>query len=70
MEIIQKAKENKYVLKVVVLGDVAVGKSNIIRKIMGQEFQEIESTVGVEFTYLDVPKIDENLIIQIWDTCK
>ena len=29
---IQKVKENKFILKMVVLGDVGVGKSNIKKK--------------------------------------
>lgn len=75
MEIFQKVKENKYILKVVVLGDVGVGKSNIIRRILGDPFQELEATVGVEFAFIDLPNIDpENtstaLTIQLWDTCK
>ena len=75
MEIFQKVKENKYILKVVVLGDVGVGKSNIIRRILGDNFQELEATVGVEFAFIDLPNIDpENtstaLTIQLWDTCK
>ena len=75
MEMIQKVKENKFILKMVVLGDVGVGKSNIIRRIMGQNFQELEATVGVEFTYIDVEDVDPKdpskvLSIQIWDTCK
>jgi GTPase SAR1 family protein len=58
----------------VVLGDVNVGKSNIIRRILGEEFQELEATIGVEFGYYNVPDIDPddpniNLNIQIWDTC-
>ena len=74
MEMFQKAKENKFILKMVVLGDVGVGKSNIIRRIMNQDFQELEATVGVEFTYVDVSDVDPNdpskvLSIQIWDTC-
>ena len=74
MEIYQKVKENKYILKVVVLGDVNVGKSNIIRRILGESFQELEATVGVEFAFIDLPNIDpENsdiaLTIQLWDTC-
>ena len=41
---------------------------------MGQNFQELEATVGVEFTYIDVDDVDPNdpskvLSIQIWDTC-
>lgn len=57
-----------------VLGDVNVGKSNIIRRLLNQDFRELEATVGVEFGYIDVPNIDpENsnvtLSVQIWDTC-
>ena len=74
MEMIDKyKKENKYILKMVVLGDVGVGKSNIIRRIMGQDFQELEATVGVEFTFIDIDNIDKDnpqtkISIQIWDT--
>ena len=58
----------------VVLGDVNVGKSNIIRRLLGHEFQELEATVGVEFGFIDVKDADPDdpnvvLSIQIWDTC-
>ena len=74
MELYNKVEEHKNVLKVVVLGDVNVGKSNIIRRILGEEFQELEATVGVEYTYIDVQNVDPNnpqlsISIQIWDTC-
>lgn len=76
MEILEKyQKENKYIFKMVVLGDVGVGKSNIIRRIIDQEFCELEATIGVEFTFVDIDHIDEKdpsivISIQIWDTCK
>ena len=59
----------------VVLGDINVGKSNLIRRILGQDFQELEATIGVEFGYYDVNDIDPEepsvkLNLQIWDTCK
>ena len=74
MELYKKVEEHKNVLKVVVLGDVNVGKSNIIRRILGEEFQELEATVGVEYTYIDVQNVDPNnpqlsISIQICDTC-
>ena len=75
MEMYQKVKENKYILKVVVLGDVGVGKTNIIRRILNKDYNKIEETVGVEFTFIDIADIDPDnpdikLTIQIWDTCK
>lgn len=68
------AKSIYFVILVVVLGDVNVGKSNIIRRILGQEFEELEATIGVEFGYYDVDNIDPEdpsvkLNLQIWDTC-
>jgi GTPase SAR1 family protein len=74
MEIYRKVKEHKYVLKMVVLGDVGVGKTNIIRRILNKEDCNTEETIGVEFTFIDIEKIDpENpnikITIQIWDTC-
>ena len=54
MEIYQKVKEHKYVLKMVVLGDVGVGKTNIIRRILNKEDCNTEETIGVEFTFIDI----------------
>ena len=75
MEIYQKVKEHKYVLKMIVLGDIGVGKTHIIRRILNQDYSKQEETVGVEFAFLDIPDIDPmnpdiKLSIQIWDTCK
>ena len=71
----QKVKENKYILKMRVLGDVGVGKTNIIRRILNQEYNKQEETVGVEFAFLDISDVDPDnpdikITIQIWDTCK
>ena len=75
MEIYQKVKEHKYVLKMIVLGDVGVGKTNIIRRILNQTNYKLEETVGVEFTFIDIFDVDPDnpdikLTIQIWGTCK
>ncbi len=66
-------KKKKYMIKVVMLGDINVGKTNIIRRLLGQEFQEYEATVGVEFGFLEARDIDKDdpsvsLSIQLWDT--
>ncbi len=68
-----KKDENNLLSKIVVIGDVNVGKTNIIRRIMGEEFKEMEATIGVEFMYLNIKDIDKDdpnktLSIQIWDT--
>ena len=75
MEITRDYKEddNNLLIKIVVIGDANVGKTNIIRRIMGEDFREMEATIGVEFMYLNIKNIDKDdpsksLSIQIWDT--
>ena len=61
----------------VVIGDISVGKTNIIKRIMGDEFVPCQATIGVDFTYVENQVKDEEnpnkinkLSLQIWDTCK
>ena len=68
-----KKDDNNLLSKIVVIGDANVGKTNIIRRIMGEDFREMEATIGVEFMYLNIKDIDKDdptksLSIQIWDT--
>ena len=61
--------KNKYII-VVVLGDVSVGKTNLILRIIGEDFVPTQATIGTEFKFRNI-NVDENKIqIQIWDTCK
>ena len=55
--------------KLILLGDSAVGKTNILSKYLRDEFdQNSKSTVGVEFSTRNI-KIDSYIIkVQIWDT--
>ena len=62
---------------VVVIGDISVGKTNIIKRIMGDEFVPCQATIGVDFTYVENQVKDEEdpkklnkISLQIWDTCK
>ncbi|XP_078444180.1 ras-related protein RABA6b-like [Wolffia australiana] len=58
-----------YLFKAVLVGDAAVGKSNLLWRIAGGEFRlDSKPTIGVEFAYRDV-KVGPNLIkAQLWDT--
>ena len=58
-----------YLLKYIIIGDSAVGKSNILTQYIYEKFsEEFQSTLGVEFASKNV--IIDNIIyrIQIWDT--
>lgn len=68
----ESPKERKgmdYVFKMVVIGDSAVGKSQLLSRFSKNEFSaDIRATVGVEFQTKTV-RIDEKLVkTQIWDT--
>ena len=68
-----KSDENNLLSKVVIIGDTNVGKTNIIRRIIGEDFREMEATIGVEFMYVNIKEIDKEdpnktMSIQIWDT--
>ena len=42
-----KKDQNNLRIKIVVIGDVNVGKTNIIRRIIEEDFKEMEATIGV-----------------------
>ena len=58
-----------YLFKTVLVGDSAVGKSNLLWRIAGGEFRlDSKPTIGVEFAYRDV-KVGGSLVkAQLWDT--
>ncbi len=57
------------------MGDISVGKTNIIKRLIGEEFKEYEATIGVDFSEYLISNVDKDdpdviLSVQIWDTCK
>jgi len=63
------SSEHDHLYKLAVIGDSAVGKTNIISRFVDNEFRlDSKSTIGVEFGHIDV-NIDSKIIkLQIWDT--
>lgn len=58
-----------YVFKVVVIGDSAVGKTQILSRFTKNEFCfDSKSTIGVEFQTRTVPIKNKVIKAQIWDT--
>jgi len=58
-----------YSLKLVLVGDSRVGKSQLSRAFMDKEFKtETQVTVGIEFTTMSLPFEKSVIHAQIWDT--
>jgi len=58
-----------YLLKIVVIGDSAVGKTNIIKRFESDDFNpNSRSTVGFEFISKEINIMDKRIKLQIWDT--
>ena len=63
--------DDKYdiLLKLVMIGDSGVGKTNILSRYINNEFSlTTKSTVGVEFGSKLIKKNDKIIQLQIWDT--
>uniref|UniRef100_A0A336MPQ4 CSON004383 protein n=1 Tax=Culicoides sonorensis TaxID=179676 RepID=A0A336MPQ4_CULSO len=60
---------NKLSLKVLVLGDVAVGKSSLANRYVNQTFSfEYKVTIGADFFLKQLQIGDNSITLQIWDT--
>ncbi len=58
-----------YLLKIVMVGDTSVGKSNLLSRYVLNEFCEnSKSTIGVDFVTKDLLINDKMVKAQIWDT--
>ena len=58
-----------YLLKYIIIGDAAVGKSNLLlRYAHGQFKPEYQLTIGVEFGAKNIKISNKTFRIQIWDT--
>ena len=58
------------ILKILVLGDSAVGKTSLSLQYVENYFPESYiSTVGVEYKNKPVKLNNTNILLQIWDTC-
>lgn len=65
----KKKDDSEIQLKIVLVGDSGVGKSNIISKFTKNEFNfQSKTTIGVEFATKVVNVEDKSIKVQIWDT--
>ena len=63
------APQYDYLLKYIIIGDAAVGKSNLLLRYVNEEFKnDYQATIGVEFASKAVTLRDKIYRIQLWDT--
>ena len=59
---------SRYIFKIVLIGDGAVGKTSIRRRYMGGGFKtDFLATMGADFAYLKINIDDHEIEWQIWD---
>ncbi|XP_077253148.1 ras-related protein RABA6b-like [Tasmannia lanceolata] len=62
-------EECDYLFKTVLIGDSAVGKSNLLSRFARDEFRlDSKPTIGVEFAYRNIKVGDKLIKTQLWDT--
>ncbi|KAL8474705.1 hypothetical protein ACS0TY_030514 [Phlomoides rotata] len=62
-------EECDYLFKAVLIGDSAVGKSNLLSRFARDDFcLDSKPTIGVEFAYRNIRVADKLIKAQIWDT--
>ena len=58
-----------YMVKLIIIGDSGVGKTNILTRFCENEFKETHvATIGVDFNVKTIQIGDKRLRLQIWDT--
>lgn len=58
-----------YLFKVVLIGDSGVGKSSLLRRFSGRQFEhETKATIGVEFSIHNMEVDGKKIRTQVWDT--
>lgn len=64
-----KLQEYDYLIKVVLIGDAAVGKSSLLLKYVDDTFQDsYVCTIGVDFKIKSLVYDNKRIKLQVWDT--
>jgi small GTP-binding protein len=64
-----KAEDPDFLLKIVLIGESGVGKTNLLSRFLSNQFSaDSKSTIGVEFGTMLMSIDDKRVHAQIWDT--
>ena len=62
-------EEYDYLIKIVMVGDSGVGKTNLLSRFSVNKFEEnTRNTIGVDFTAVDLKIQEKSVKAQFWDT--
>tara|TARA_A100001015_G_scaffold320084_1_gene445204 strand:+ start:6097 stop:6705 length:609 start_codon:yes stop_codon:yes gene_type:complete len=61
-------EKNMKMLKIIVLGDTEVGKSSYIKLCKYGHFNNVQTTIGVDFETITLDFGDKEIKLKIWDT--
>lgn len=65
----QKATDYDWLVKVIIIGDSGVGKSNILGRFCDDKFSATHmATVGVDFKIKTINVEGRKIKLQLWDT--
>ena len=65
----EDSEDDSINLKVIFVGDLATGKTEIILRILGNPFEEnLDTTMGADFMIKYIKFKGQNIKIQLWDT--
>ena len=68
-EVSSTSNKEDYKIKLIIVGDSGVGKTNLISRFAEDKFElNSKATIGVEFIYKTLKINDEIFKIEIWDT--
>ena len=61
--------DNEYNLNIVIIGDPYVGKTNLLRWFLGEDFDQFSTpTIGADFKAFSKVVKDESVSIKFWDS--
>jgi GTPase SAR1 family protein len=63
-----KYKSKLFFIKVILIGDVRVGKTSFLYSATGRSQNTIQPTMGIDFLSTSVPLHGKNIKVEIWDT--
>lgn len=65
----RKDESYDYLVKLIIIGDSGVGKTNILMRFCEQDFKNnYVATIGVDFKIKTIQVDDKRFKLQIWDT--